>query len=109
MLTRKICAGVLHILTPYGMRCIRLTVKERLLLIWTFRHFNVLSDRVLGERAKRLVNDLLNSDRPFERCARTHPADNGLIIGTVDQMDERRSPKHELDWDSSSLRAPNRS
>jgi hypothetical protein len=106
MLARRLRAGVLHIVTPHGVRCIRLTFSERLLLLWIFRHFRVLADRVLSKRAKRLVNDLLNNERPFERCARTHPDDNGLVIGTVDQMDAARPPQPELDWGKSSIRAP---
>ena len=101
MLLQKLRAGVLHVVNPYGLRCIRLTFSERIQLLWTFRHFTVLPDRVLSPRGKRLLEDLLNSDRPIERCSNIHPDDNDLIIGTLDCMDDQKRPARGTHWKSS--------
>jgi hypothetical protein len=101
MLVHKLRAGVLHVVNPYGLRCIRLTLSERIVLLWTFRHFKVLPDKVLTARAKRLLDELLNSDQPVERCNTIHPDDNDLIIGTLDCMGDEKRPARGSGWEAS--------
>jgi hypothetical protein len=101
MIVHKLRAGVLHVVSPYGLRCIRLTLSERIVLLWTFRHFKVLPEKVLTARAKRLLDELLNSDQPVERCNTIHPDDNDLIIGTLDRMEDQKKPAAGTRWKSS--------
>lgn len=108
MLVHKLRAGVLHVVNPYGLRCIRLSLSERIVLLWTFRHFKVLPDKVLKPRVKRLLNELLDSDQPVERCNTIHPDDNDLVIGTLDCMGEQKRPVQGTRWDSAVATKPSR-
>ncbi len=108
MLFHKLRAGVLHVVSPFGLRCIRLTLSERIVLLWTFRHFKVLPDKVLTPRAKRLLGELLDSDQPIERCKTIHPDDNDLIIGTMDCMGEQKRPARGDRWESVPATKPSR-
>ncbi len=99
MLVHKLRVGVLHVSTPDGIRCMPLDRSERLLLLWVFRHFNVLPDKVLGQRSLRLINQLLNSDRPLQRCACVHPADSDAVIGTVEcSITTKKPPRSASEW-----------
>ena len=51
MLLDKLSAGVLRVLTPLGPRYIKPTFSQRLLLIWIFRHFEMLPLQVLSQLA----------------------------------------------------------
>lgn len=99
MFIHKLRAGVLHILTPSGLRCIRLTTtSERILLLWVFRHFKVLPEKVLGKRSRMLIGELLNGNQPIERCACIHPDDDEVIIGTLDCHAHKSLPSKDSDW-----------
>ncbi len=99
MLQHKIRAGVLHLQTPSGLRCIPLTITERILLIWVFRHFTILPEQVLGNHSLRLLNQILNDDRPYQRCTAIHPEDRDAVIGTVEcQTLVKKGPQSELGW-----------
>ena len=99
MLQHKLRAGVLHLQTPNGLRCIPLTLTERILLIWVFRHFTVLPEQVLGQQSLRLLNQLLNNDRPYQRCSAIHPSDRDAVIGTVEcQILVKKRPQSETAW-----------
>ena len=87
MLLDKMSAGVLRVLTPLGPRYIQPTFSQRLLLIWTFRHFEVLPLQVLSSWQQSLIDALCIQ----QKYVAVHPvSDDGLIpvIGTV----ERRPP-----------------
>ena len=47
MLIGKLSSGVLRVLTPLGPRYIRPTFWQRVYLLWTFRHFDLLPLQVL--------------------------------------------------------------
>lgn len=84
MYLKKICGGVLHIQTANGLRCVELTGRERLSLIWLFRNFKILPESVLGKATRALLGALLGSDRSQLRCAHNHADDDDFIIGTVE-------------------------
>ncbi len=84
MYLKKICGGVLHIQTANGLRCVELTGRERLTLMWLFRNFKILPESVLGKATRTLLEVLLGSDRSQLRCAHNHAEDDDFVIGTVE-------------------------
>ncbi len=54
----KLFGGVLRVLTPLGPRYIRLSIAQRIYLMWVFRHFQVLPLQVLSSRQRRVVDAL---------------------------------------------------
>jgi hypothetical protein len=84
MYLKKLCGGVLHIQTANGLRCVELTGRERLTLIWLFRNFKILPESVLGKAARMLLGTLLGSDRSQLRCAHNHADDDDFVIGIVE-------------------------
>lgn len=59
----KIRHGVLAVQTETGVRLIRPSLLQRIRLIWTFRHFQVLPDKVLSRYETELIHDLLANGR----------------------------------------------
>ena len=93
MYLKKICGGVLHIQTANGLRCVELTARERLSLIWIFRNFKLLPEAVLGKSAHYLLQALLGSDRSQLRCAHNHAEDDDFVIGTVECVIAKKPAK----------------
>jgi len=54
----KLADGVLQIETPIGPRYVRLTLKQRVYLMWMFRNFPSLPQQVLSRREQRFVERL---------------------------------------------------
>lgn len=81
---KKLIGGVLHVQTADGLRCVELTSRERVTLLWLFRNFKLLPESVLGKAAQQLVHVLLGSDRSQLRCAHNHAEDDDFVIGTIE-------------------------
>ena len=58
MWMEKLLAGVLRVRTPLGPRYIKLSLAQRIYLLWIFRHFEVLPLQVLTHRQRRLIDAL---------------------------------------------------
>jgi hypothetical protein len=86
MSLKKLCAGVLHIQTADGLRCVELTARQRFSLIWLFRNFKILPEAVLNGSSRNLLASLLGSDRSQLRCANNHAEDDDYVIGTVEYV-----------------------
>jgi len=86
MLISKLASGVLRVLTPLGPRYIKPSFKQRLYLLWTFRHFEVLPLQVLSPRQRQLIEELCAQQR-FVSLTTPEEAD-APVLGTV----ERRPP-----------------
>jgi hypothetical protein len=84
MWMEKLSDGTLRVLTPLGPRYIKLTFWQRLYLIWTFRHFDVLPQQVLSGRQQNLIDSLCAS----QGFIVLRQGNEAPIIGTV----ERRPP-----------------
>ncbi|HVZ18531.1 MAG TPA: hypothetical protein VG897_15535 [Terriglobales bacterium] len=84
MYLKKLCGGVLHIQTANGLRCVELTGRERLSLMWLFRNFKLLPEAVLNGSARTLLQSLLGSDRSQLRCTNNHADDDDFVIGTIE-------------------------
>jgi hypothetical protein len=84
MYLKKLCGGVLHIQTDNGLRCVELSGRERLTLLWLFRNFTILPQAVLSHAKRHLLEALLGSDRSQLRCAHNHAEDGDYVIGTVE-------------------------
>lgn len=82
----KLSNGVLRVLTPLGPRYIKPTFKQRLYLMWAFRHFEVLPMQVLRPRQRQLIEQLCAEQR-FVSLTPPEESDSP-ILGTV----ERRPP-----------------
>ena len=93
MTLKKICGGVLHVQTANGLRCVELTGRERLTLMWIFRNFKLLPEAVLGKSGHDLLQSLLGSDRSQLRCAHNHAEDDDYIIGTVECVTMKKTAK----------------
>lgn len=89
----KVRAGVLQLSMPNGSVCLQPALKERLLLLWIFRNFKILPEQVLGEREKKFIDRLRNSDLPA--LPGNFGKDEGLVIGTVDYEFMRKSAQSE--------------
>jgi len=87
MLLDKMSAGVLRVLTPLGPRYIKLTFSQRLLLIWVFRHFEMLPLQVLSHWQQSLI-DALCIQQQFIAMHSVNGVEEFPVIGTV----ERRPP-----------------
>ncbi|SRR6266496_1596112 len=87
MLMNKLSAGVLRVLTPLGPRYIKPTFSQRLLLIWIFRHFEMLPLQVLSHWQLSLI-DALCIQQNFVALHPAGEAEDFQVIGTV----ERRPP-----------------
>jgi hypothetical protein len=82
MWMEKLSAGVLRILTPLGPRYLKLSLSQRVYLLWVFRHFEKLPLQVLSRRQQRLIGALYAEQR-FVSLHGEAP-----ILGTL----ERRPP-----------------
>jgi hypothetical protein len=79
----KLCVGVVRVLTPIGPRYIQPTsFRQRLYLMWTFRHFHTLPQQVLRSWQRRLIERLCAEHR-FISLPDT--MDDAPLIGTVDR------------------------
>ncbi len=87
MLLDKLSVGVLRVMTPLGPRYIRPTFSQRLLLIWIFRHFEMLPLQVLSQWQQSLI-DALCIQQQFVAVHSVNGAEDFSVIGTV----ERRPP-----------------
>jgi hypothetical protein len=86
MWLEKMFAGVLRVLTPLGPRYIKPSLKQRIYLLWIFRHFQILPLQVLTPAQRRFM-DVLCVEPRFV----TAMQENGVeapILGTL----ERRRP-----------------
>ena len=99
MLLDKLSAGVLKVLTPLGPRYIKPTFSQRIMLVWIFRHFEVLPVQVLSSWQQSLI-DALCIQQHFVGMYPVGSVEEFPVIGTV----ERRPP---LDIESLPPRRPN--
>jgi hypothetical protein len=82
MWMEKLCDGVVRILTPIGPRYIQPSFRQRVYLMWTFRHFHTLPQLVLSSWQVKLIETL---------CAEHHfislpdTIEDTPLIGTVDR------------------------
>jgi hypothetical protein len=81
----KLRCGVLRLKTPLGVRYVQPTFRERLYLLWVFRHFSDLPTQVLTEKAQALVTNLFSQGRSSQPGAAAFFSDQP-IIGTVERM-----------------------
>jgi len=83
MLMEKIRRGVLAVHTDAGVHYVRPSLMERLVLLWTFRHFAVLPETVLKGYQRHVISALL-------RKSEFLPGGNGRYlpdcIGTVERL-----------------------
>jgi hypothetical protein len=82
MWTEKLSRGVIRIATPLGPRYLRLTLSQRLFLLWTFRHFESLPLQVLTPREQKLLGELC-AQQAFVTLPPDQFAD--AVIGTVER------------------------
>ena len=61
MWTEKLSAQVLRVVTPLGPRYIKPSSKERLYLLWMFRHFETLPEPVLSPRQQKMIDRLCSN------------------------------------------------
>jgi hypothetical protein len=83
MWAEKLSAGVLRILTPVGPRYLKLSLGQRIHLLWVFRHFEKLPLQVLTRRQRRLIATLCDEQRFISLLD-----EEVAILGTL----ERRPP-----------------
>lgn len=98
MWIRKLSAGVLRVLTPLGPRYVQPTFKQRLYLLWIFRHFDMLPLQVLRQRERMLIEALCAQQR-FVSLTASGSGEDFPVLGTV----ERRPP---VEMESLSPRRP---
>lgn len=91
MYLKKLCGGVLHVQTANGLRCVELTGRERLTLLWLFRNFKLLPEAVLGTGSRSLLQVLLGNDRSQLRCAHNHAEDDDYVIGTIECLTAKQA------------------
>ncbi len=100
MLVEKLSEGVLCILTPLGPRYIRPSFRERVRLMWIFRHFHRLPQQVLSPGEQRFIEILCQSDR-FVSGLRRNGLEEAPVIGTLEhrvpvQIDHPRTSSETI-------------
>jgi hypothetical protein len=82
MWIEKLLGGVLRVMTPLGPRYLRLSLAQRLYLLWVFRNFQTLPVNVLSERQKQFVEKMCAQDRFVSFGIGVHDAP---LLGTLEQ------------------------
>jgi len=82
MWMEKMCDGVVRIMTPIGPRYIQPAFRQRVYLMWTFRHFHTLPQQVLSSWQRKLI-DQLCTEHHFISLPDT--MEDAPLIGTVDR------------------------
>ena len=90
MLWLKIRAGVLRVMSGGETYIVQPSTWERLRLLWMFRNFPRLSEPVLSQAERALVEKLFLQSRPLAQ-ARGLSAGDHCVIGTVERT--ARAPK----------------
>ena len=80
----KLSGGVLRVLTPVGPRYVKLSSKERLYLLWMFRHIQSRPEPVLSQRQQKLI-DRLCADAKFTCKPDGRTLKELPVIGTVER------------------------
>ncbi|MGZ4815100.1 MAG: hypothetical protein ACXVZV_06820 [Terriglobales bacterium] len=109
MYLKKLSGGVLHIQTANGLRCIELTGRERLTLMWLFRNFKLLPEAVLSGSTRTFLQKLLGSDRSQLRCAHNHADDDDFVIGTVECVPVKKTAASSAKRPAAAALVPNAS
>jgi len=84
MLLAKLSTGVLRLQTSLGPRYIKPNFFERLLLVWIFRHFEVLPLQVLSYWQQSLI-DALCIQQKFVAANLASDGENFTVIGTIER------------------------
>lgn len=97
MWIEKMRRGVLQVSTDSGVRYVQPSFSERLQLLWTFRNFTVLSEEVLSQHEKHVLDELCANGRLF----RPHIADAMpiCVIGIVERshgLPPRKTPQRAM-------------
>ncbi len=79
----RIRCGVLAVRTDRGVRYLRPRLAARLRLMWTFRNFQVLDERVLSRRERSLITRLLREDHWVSSMRGSVESD--FMIGTLER------------------------
>jgi TonB family protein len=109
MLLDRLESGFLLFETPQGMVRAELSLRQRVRLLWTFRHFRQLSIPLLNERERALVNALFQHNAGVVSLR-----DHGLpVIGIVEnfvpplvQIDTQPEAHADLPSESSPVLKP---
>ena len=80
----KLESGVLQVRTPIGPRYIQPSLRQRIYLLWIFRHFHVLPQQVLSNWQQRLIYELCTEHR-FVSLPYQNGGEDAPIIGTVER------------------------
>jgi hypothetical protein len=83
MLVEKLSEGVLCLVTPLGPRYIRPSFRDRVRLMWIFRHFHRLPQQALSPGEQRFIESLCQSDQ-FVSGLRRNGLEEAPIIGTLE-------------------------
>ncbi len=82
MLLDKLHSGFLLFETQQRLVRVELSLRQRIYLVWTFRHFRQLSIPLLNPRQRTLVNDLFRHHAEVV----SHPPNLSLVIGVVENF-----------------------
>jgi hypothetical protein len=80
MWMQKLTSGVLRVLTPLGPRYIQPSLRQRIYLLWIFRHFPTLSPKVLTSRQQNLMDSLCAA----QQFVSLNVFDDAPVIGTLE-------------------------
>jgi hypothetical protein len=83
MWIEKILHGVLAVQTEIGVRYLRPAWYERVLLVWTFRHFQVLPEKVLRSREREMIGEIIARSGFVSAVNRNGHVD--CCIGTIER------------------------
>ncbi len=83
MLIEKLAAGVVHVQTPIGPRCVMPSFLQRVYLLWMFRNFPILPHAVLSRRQQRMI-DRMCSEQKFASIAYFDGMNEAPVIGTIE-------------------------
>jgi PilZ domain len=89
----KLTRGVLHISGATGLRYVCPSVRERLRLLWLFRNFRILQQRVLPERQQKWIASLCDSRLTGYRSSLDREI--ACVIGTIIVSEASSRPPHD--------------
>jgi len=90
MWLEKLSQGVLRVLTPTGPRYVRLSLAERVYLLWIFRNFSTLPFKVLSRRQQSWINRVCTAHGFVSQVG-----SQATLLGTLEQrppMESRNLP-----------------